>query len=236
MRITGQDKLTVRSYVNHYRSHAHPYHQMVLPLHGTIDIRMDEFEGPVGVGEAIVIPVNTEHAFKASLAARFVVADLTQLPNNLVNLTHPVIALSSAFYRFLQYVDVQLSLLSNQAIHDRMLALFYELLAQQTHSQKLDRRIQTVIDAIHLHPQHAFSLSTLASMASLSEGHLKKRFRKEVGMSVMQYVTKARMEKAQALLANTDTPVGVVAGMCGYEDASAFSRRFRQYFGHSPRR
>jgi AraC-like DNA-binding protein len=43
------------------------------------------------------------------------------------------------------------------------------------------------------------------------------------------------MEKARALLANTDMPINIVAENTGYADQSAFSRRFQSYHGISPR-
>ena len=53
-------------------------------------------------------------------------------------------------------------------------------------------------------------------------------------MTVMKYVTKLRMEKAQALLTHTDYPLQIIGEKVGYKELSAFSRKFSQYFGLSP--
>jgi len=50
----------------------------------------------------------------------------------------------------------------------------------------------------------------------------------------MKYVTKLRMEKAQALLTHTDYPLPFIGEKVGYKEPSAFSRKFSQYFGLSP--
>lgn len=50
----------------------------------------------------------------------------------------------------------------------------------------------------------------------------------------MKYVTKLRMEKAQALLTHTDFPLQIIGEKVGYKEPSAFSRKFSHYFGLSP--
>ncbi|MBR4427993.1 MAG: helix-turn-helix transcriptional regulator, partial [Clostridia bacterium] len=45
---------------------------------------------------------------------------------------------------------------------------------------------------------------------------------------------KLRMEKAKRLLRESDDSVAQVAARCGYQDASAFTRRFKQYASVSP--
>ncbi|WP_350629915.1 helix-turn-helix domain-containing protein, partial [Pseudoalteromonas sp. Q36-MNA-CIBAN-0048] len=48
-------------------------------------------------------------------------------------------------------------------------------------------------------------------------------------------ITEKRMQKAKALLTHTDLPIQIIAEQVGYNDLSAFSRRFSLYFGLSPR-
>ncbi|WP_346993325.1 helix-turn-helix domain-containing protein [Alteromonas gracilis] len=42
------------------------------------------------------------------------------------------------------------------------------------------------------------------------------------------------MEKAKALLTNTDTPTLAVALSVGYDDVTSFTRRFKAYYGQPP--
>ena len=42
------------------------------------------YVGKVAVGECVVIPVTTDHAFKADETARFIVADMVELPQHLL--------------------------------------------------------------------------------------------------------------------------------------------------------
>ncbi|MDO5545678.1 MAG: AraC family transcriptional regulator [Eubacteriales bacterium] len=67
--------------------------------------------------------------------------------------------------------------------------------------------------------------------------YLRKLFKKEVGISPLEYLTKLRMKNAETLLttmwANAYS-ISEIAHMCGFEDALYFSRVFKKYYGCSP--
>ena len=115
-----------------------------------------------------------------------------------------------------------------------MVALFRQLLGQQDFLPALDRRIARVLERIENDLAQEHSLERLASVATLSVSRFKALFAKHTGMSLGRYLLTQRMQKARALLANTDMPINLVAEHSGYSDQSAFSRRFKQYHGVSP--
>ncbi|MNE96080.1 HTH-type transcriptional activator RhaS [compost metagenome] len=61
-------------------------------------------------------------------------------------------------------------------------------------------------------------------------------FKKETGKTTGEYLLTLRMSKARALLVHTDYPVSLIASQVGYQDLSAFSRRFASHFGYPPRK
>lgn len=67
--------------------------------------------------------------------------------------------------------------------------------------------------------------------------YLRKLFKKEVGVTPLEYMTSMRMRKAETLLTPPTAgayTIGEVAAMCGFDDALYFSRVFKKYFGCSP--
>lgn len=67
--------------------------------------------------------------------------------------------------------------------------------------------------------------------------YLRKIFKKEIGMSPLEYLTSLRMKNAERLLSTVWTSgcaVSEIAQMCGYENALYFSRVFKKYYGCSP--
>jgi AraC-like DNA-binding protein len=78
-------------------------------------------------------------------------------------------------------------------------------------------------------------LAELAAHAGLSERHLQRKFQGTFGMSVQEFAVYLRIQSAARELRNTDKSVAEVAALVGFSDQSAFSRKFREMFGVSPR-
>ncbi|MCH9671272.1 MAG: AraC family transcriptional regulator [Gammaproteobacteria bacterium] len=228
--------LSIRAYTPVLCSHEHAYHQIVLPLHGVIEVNVDGNEGAVGVGQSVIIQKGTVHSFHAQERSRFLVADLDHLPKNARLRSSPFAEISGPMQSFCRFVEVQLQHRINEELEECMLALFNQLLIEQEFVPKIDDRIARVLAYIEDDLSADYSLSELASRAHLSASHFKAEFKRQTGKSCGQYLLMMRMEKARALLANTDLPVQMIAEQVGYSSQSAFSRRFSSYFGEPPSR
>lgn len=67
--------------------------------------------------------------------------------------------------------------------------------------------------------------------------YLRKLFKKEVGMSPLEYMTDLRMKNAEQLLTtmwSSGCTIAEIAQLCGFEDALYFSRVFKKYYGYAP--
>ena len=67
--------------------------------------------------------------------------------------------------------------------------------------------------------------------------YLRKLFKKEVGVSPLEYMTSLRMKSAETLLTamwTNEYSITEIAQMCGFEDALYFSRVFKKYYGCAP--
>lgn len=74
----------------------------------------------------------------------------------------------------------------------------------------------------------------LSDLVFISPDHLSRLFKKETGMSLMQYMTKKRISAACSLLAESRMPVNKVAIQVGYGNFAYFSKIFREITGKSP--
>lgn len=77
-------------------------------------------------------------------------------------------------------------------------------------------------------------LETIASALLISPAYLSRNFKRIEGLSVMQYITKYRMEYAMTQLKETQLPISRISEMAGYQDSFYFSKRFKQFYGLSP--
>ena len=76
----------------------------------------------------------------------------------------------------------------------------------------------------------------IADAASLNRSYLCRLFKKEYGDSVFNYLNTIRMEKAAEMLRNDpNLYIQEVAAAVGIGEPFYFTRRFKEYFGVSPR-
>jgi LacI family transcriptional regulator len=68
----------------------------------------------------------------------------------------------------------------------------------------------------------------------LSRRTLEVRFRKVMGRSVLEEITRSRLERARHLLLETDLPIQAVAESVGLKDANYLARVFHRETGMSP--
>ena len=77
-------------------------------------------------------------------------------------------------------------------------------------------------------------LGDLASMMGFSEGHFARTFRKQFGMTFVQYLTNYRLQRSQELLADTHLPIEQIAYRVGINSYSYFCTCFKRACGLSP--
>lgn len=69
---------------------------------------------------------------------------------------------------------------------------------------------------------------------SISRRSLERRFRRELGRSLLEEIHRVHVERACGVLADTDVPMPVVASRSGFSDARQLAVRFRQATGLTP--
>jgi len=90
------------------------------------------------------------------------------------------------------------------------------------------------LDHIRMHLDAPLRVGDLAKLAGLSAFQLDLRMRALFGVSVGQYLVRARIELACSRLRLSDEPISQIAQDCGYSDQAAFARQFRKSVGMTP--
>lgn len=93
---------------------------------------------------------------------------------------------------------------------------------------------QIVVRYLHDNYSHAISLRDIAAQVHLSERHTSRLFHKIMGVSILEYLTKLRVETAAQLLMDRRVPIKEVAQATGYPDVRYFITLFRRHMGLTP--
>ena len=79
-------------------------------------------------------------------------------------------------------------------------------------------------------------IADLAAQFGFSVRNFDRRFKQALGSTPVQYLQKCRIRNACELLKQSNLTVAEVAEHCGYQNASAFARQFRQQLNASPKK
>ena len=94
--------------------------------------------------------------------------------------------------------------------------------------------VQKVILAVDMDLSQVLTLQSFSESLNVNRSYLSDLFRREVGMTITDYVTERRIQSAADMLLMTRDPVKLVAKRVGIADVHYFSRLFRKRMGKPP--
>jgi len=92
-------------------------------------------------------------------------------------------------------------------------------------------RAKDLADARYFEP---LGVGEMAAAAGLSRAHFSREFRRAFGESPHAYLLTRRLERAAALLRNTDRSVADICFSVGLQSVGSFTTSFTRTFGVSP--
>jgi transcriptional regulator GlxA family with amidase domain len=100
----------------------------------------------------------------------------------------------------------------------------------------LNQSIHELQDWLTAHPGEDLSLEALARRAGMSTRSLTRQFRAATGISIHDYATRLKLERARNLMRDPSLTLEAVADQCGLGDARRLRRLWHQAFGDAPSR
>jgi transcriptional regulator GlxA family with amidase domain len=96
------------------------------------------------------------------------------------------------------------------------------------------RRLLRAKDRMDAASHEAWPVCRLADVSSLSGAHFARSFKHAFGVPPHRYLLTRRIERATALLRDTDLSITEIAFLTGWESLGTFGRTFRDITGESP--
>ena len=95
--------------------------------------------------------------------------------------------------------------------------------------QKRERLTYRIMDYINEHYAEPLTLK------KISEVHLSHCFKKDAGLSPMQYMMQRRIGEAQSKLIETSQPIQDIGEELGFASSAHFSKMVKKYVGITPK-
>jgi two-component system response regulator YesN len=111
-------------------------------------------------------------------------------------------------------------------------AIQYTNKHKKTRSSKIAQSAKEYIEGQYMDSE--LQLDQIAQQVFINPSYLRAVFKKEIGMTVTDYVTHVRMHKAKELLGKGNIRLADIAEQIGVNDPSYFSKSFKKFFGYSP--
>lgn len=163
--------------------------------------------------------------------------DTGKLP---VAATHEALVLIQELYQFKQFHgDSSGGLAANlrlDAVFKQLLGTLLQSTDDEEREEEWLERMRLAVDYMEKHFAEAITRNDMAKRVGLTPEHFSVSFKRATGSGFTEYLTRLRLEKArEELLSGDDRNLDRIAREIGYQDGLYLSRKFKQYFGYSPR-
>ena len=99
-----------------------------------------------------------------------------------------------------------------------------------------DERLVKAMRYIREHFRESIRAEDVVRLSGVSRQVLQKRFRQEIGHSILSVIMRSRVEEAKRMILTTECKLDIVAERCGFTNRLHFHRTFSRLAGRSPAR
>lgn len=105
---------------------------------------------------------------------------------------------------------------------------------EQARSGSAAKPVEAAKDWIDRNLGSPITVKKIAEQVHMNPTYFCQYFKLQTGETVLEFVTRVRLEQARRLLADPSAKLRAVSRAVGYQDVRYFSRLFRQHFGQLP--
>jgi len=227
-----------RSYSDRSHTHAHGFAQLILPLQGSLFIQTDAYHCQLDEAHLFFLPPDCQHTFYAHDRNEFLVLDMPQWICPEINFHSPNGFQTELDDRWQAIRTLILSEISQTAYsldhlcHYACRLLSTALLSEtrkssqpQALSQPRQPRSMQWIESNYW---RSISLNELAQLEGYSLTYYCEWFKALTGITPQRYIQALRVDRAKALLRETDLSIWQIAQQVGYDHHASLTRLFKQ--------
>jgi len=238
----------------HSTLHTHPFTELFYVVDGKGEFNIQGQRFPVKPNDFVIINPQVEHTELSSPdePLEYIVLGINGL--SFSNLT-PVSEGGHPFSFFnlrdeqkdiLRYLNAMVQEATSQSMsyelvcHNLLEILLIKILRHQHFDLEVGKQSKATKDIsfikhyLETYYHESIQLEDLASMTHLSRFYISHSFKKEIGMSPMEYLIDIRIKESKILLRTTNYSIAQGEDIVGFTTPTYFSKQFRKSTGISP--
>lgn len=122
------------------------------------------------------------------------------------------------------------------SLHRSMILAYTNKMLKLRNAKSMSKPVSMCIDYIYDHMQRRITVNELAQYTHHSSTYLSIIFKKEMGVSISDYVRVRKIESAQNLLKYSDYSIGEIADYLAFSSKSHFIQVFQKQVGMTPKK
>ena len=219
--------------------HLHKGWELIYCTSGEGEMVFEDRRLSYGVNDVAIIPPMVPHS---NISAEGFTNIHLNLTDAALTYTEPMIVRADSNGFLLDAFKAAFYYYSEASGGRTLLPIYGQLIVAYLTSYQPGRRysevIQQIEDNILQHyPDCSYDLNAYLGSLPFNTEYVKKLFKKETGLTPLQYLTDRRLENAASTLSTFlgKGNISETARLCGFADPLYFSRLFKKRYGVSPR-
>ncbi|WP_425501880.1 AraC family transcriptional regulator [Paraliobacillus salinarum] len=104
----------------------------------------------------------------------------------------------------------------------------------KTETKNLNRSVSLIQHYLNQNYREDISLDSLAEIGHINKFYLAHTFKKDIGVSPIEYLQKVRVREAKLLLETTNYSIASIAEIVGFSSQSFFTQSFKRFTDQTP--
>ena len=211
------------------------YYELTVVLEGELDYTINESYTPVKAGDIIFVKKGSSRRRKPCEATNYISLNFYSdenydfplvLENGASEIVRSLLFSMDAIFKFTHNLD-----------DERFSLLLQCLLKQLEAERKVEREHPLVVKIkkfVKTHIEEKITLDEICAQVFFSPAYCESIFKKETGITIIDYALNEKLAMAQMLLREGTLPLIKIAELVGFFDYNYFCRLFKKRIGISP--
>lgn len=237
----------------HSTSHTHHFTELFYIVKGRGSFILPDQEIPVKENDLVIINPNTEHTEKSNEkdsleyialgieGLAFTLPDEAEEKSPIGLYTYHGERRDVLFYLNRLLDEIQDAQESYETICQNIIEILIVKLQREkkftiakTESQNMNKSVAFIKHYINQNYREDITLDTLAEVGHMNKYHLAHSFKRDIGISPIEYLNSVRIREAKILLESTDYTISEIAGINGFSSQSFFTQAFKRKTSITP--